>query len=393
VGLLVLASTGVSAHAFLLSTNPPGDSVLGAAPTQVALEFSEPVTPFGRGIDVYSPSGRQVARTARSSGRSLAAELDFQGSPEPGTYLGEWRVIAQDSHPSRGSFQFSFQRRSQVIVEPPAPTGSGGVSAAGVLLQALSRWLHFAGFAAVIGSLVFSVFILAAAPPPVLRRLAGVGILLLLTGALLSVVAQAASLGGLDPNSIAEVTASPFGRVAALQLGAALLVWAAMPVIFSSRRRALLAVAVLGASVAAVDGLAGHAASSMPFWTTWLLTSVHVAAMATWVGGVPAFLLIARQGEAAGIPIARRFAPIAAVSAGLAVASGSLLAIIHLRSPLDLRLAPYGPLLGLKIVLVGVLIGVAIQSRRRGRPGLTEAAAMAGVLVLASVLASLPPVR
>ena len=389
----MLASVGVQAHAFLLSTSPSSDSVLGVEPTRVALEFSEPVTPFGRGIDVYSPSGRQVARAARSSGRSLAAELDFQGSPEPGTYLAQWRVIAQDTHASRGSFQFSFQRRSQGIVEPPPPTGSGGVSAAGVLLQAISRWLHFAGFAAGFGSLVFSVLILAPEPPPAARRLVGVGILLLLAGALLSVVAQAASLGGLDPNSIAEVTASPFGRVAALQLGAALLLWAAMPVIFSSHLRALLAVPLLGGSVAAVDGLAGHAASSVPFWTTWLLTSVHVAAMATWVGGVLAFLLITRQGGAAGIPIGRRFAPIAAGSAALAVASGALLAVIHLRSLLDLRLAPYGTLLGLKIVLVGVLIWVAIQSRRRGRPGLTEAAAMAGVLVLASVLASLPPVR
>jgi copper transport protein len=391
--VLLAVAAAAEAHAFLLSTSPADGSILTAPPTQVRLQFSEPVTPFGRGINVYSASGLKVAGIARASGRDLAAALDLPATPEAGTYVVEWRVTAQDTHPSRGTFSFSLGRPSAGAAAGASPAGSAGVSAPGVVLQTVSRWLHFAGFAAVFGVLVFQVVVASGWPSPRLRRAVGIGIGLLIVAAVLSVAAQAQSLGGLDAQSLADVTASPFGRVVALQLGAALLVWAALPVLMASRRRALVAVPLLALALAAVDGLAGHAGTGAAFWVTSLVTSVHVAAMAVWVGGLLALVLLVRERRGAAIDLARSFAPLALGALALAVVSGAVLAVIHLRAPADLLLAPYGLLLAAKIAVVGVTMIVAGLSRRRGRALPLEGAGMMLILLLASALGSLPPVR
>lgn len=389
---MVAASINVEAHALLIASSPSPGSILAVPPTEILLDFTEPVTPFGRGIDVFSPTGRSMAIQAQATGRTLSARLAFPRIPEAGTYVVEWRVTAQDAHPSRGSFTFSIGHRTEPFTETSSPSGSGGISTLGLMLQAASRWLHVLGYAAVFGALIFEIVVLRVAPLAHLRRLVQLGILLLLLGTLLSVVAQAASLGGLDGPSIADVTASPFGRVAALQLGGALLMWAILPAIGASRQRGATWVPVLAIGLAAVDGLSGHAGVGAPFWLTWMVTSVHVAAMGTWVGGVVALLWLRGRGFSAG-ELALRFRPLAAVSVLAAVASGAVLAAIHLRTPTDLLLAPYGALLALKIIAVGAAMLAATYSRRSARPLVAEAGAMIAVLILASVLGSLPPFR
>jgi len=52
-----------TAHARVVALDPqPG--MLFHPPLEVRVTFSEPVTAFGRGIDVISPSGRLVSDTA-----------------------------------------------------------------------------------------------------------------------------------------------------------------------------------------------------------------------------------------------------------------------------------------------------------------------------------------
>ena len=63
--------------------------------TTLVVTFSEPVTPFGRGIDVYSPSGKRVSGSAQFRDGALVGSLgDFQPLED------RWRAAAISS-PSR----------------------------------------------------------------------------------------------------------------------------------------------------------------------------------------------------------------------------------------------------------------------------------------------------
>ena len=177
-----------SAHAKLVVSDPAPDSVLDRLPASVDLVFTEPVTPAGRGINVYGPDGRLASiGSAHAHGDALSVEL--AGALE-GTYAVIWTVIASDTHPSRGEFTFSLGHASPVR----APGFGGGdvglASPLGLGLQSLGRWMHFAGFALGFGSATYAMF-LARDPRPL--RLAGIGVALLLVAEPLALFAQTAS--------------------------------------------------------------------------------------------------------------------------------------------------------------------------------------------------------
>jgi len=377
------------AHARVVALDPqPG--MLFHPPLEVRVTFSEPVTAFGRGIDVISPSGRLVSDTAVASGDSLSAAVD---STEEGTYLVEWRVVAQDTHPSRGTYTFSVGHSSPT----PAGLATGGdlgsVAPLGLILQALGRWLHFLGFALAFGVYGFSFLVLREPEPaPRLRRLITAGILLLVAAEPVALAGQAASFGSLDQASLADVLGSAFGRVLALRLGAPLLLWGILGAVRSAPAPAGWAIVGVGAALALVDGLAGHTIPGLPTPVAYLLTAVHVGSMVAWAGGF-AGLLAALPGRAGKARLVARFGRIATVAVGLLVASGGLLALVHLRSPGDLAFSSYGLALAVKVAVVAIAIGAAWIGVRRFRAGHPEALALAGVLALASLLASLPPPR
>jgi len=92
-------------------------------------------------------------------------------------------------------------------------------------------------------------------------------------------------------------------------------------------------------------------------------------------------------------PLVAGFGRVALPAAALAVASGALLALAHLRSPGDLAFSAFGLVLALKVVAVAVALAAAGVGLRRARSGRMEAVALAGVLALTGLLASLPPPR
>ena len=93
--------------------------------------------------------------SAHAIGTQLSVGVD---AAETGTYLVRWRVIATDTHPARGSFAVSV---GQASAPPRAGSSFGGeggsVSGAGLAMQALARFLHFAGYGPACGPLAFRV--------------------------------------------------------------------------------------------------------------------------------------------------------------------------------------------------------------------------------------------
>lgn len=344
------------------------------APTAVRLTFSEPATPVGRGIEVLSPGGRHLELgQASASATTLTSRL---GPAEPGTYRVSWKVVSKDSHPARGSFTFSVGAAGGPAGPALDLTDLAAVTPAGLGLQILARWLHFAGLALAAGSVL--LMCLRPALENRLRKPAGVGIGLLLGSEPISVVAAVVSLGPLDAGSVGDVLGSGFGRLAGLRLGCALACWMVLGAVRTGGRGRLALPAPL-AVLLLVDGSAAHLVlGGQP--AAMLLNAVHEGAMAVWLGGLAVLLLLR-------LPL-QGFARPAAAALGVAVASGGVLAVLHLNRPGDLLLSPYGLVLAAKILLVGAAAGVARLGSRR-----LEVAAIVAVVAAAGVLLSLPPPR
>ena len=372
---LALVPITASAHARLVISNPAPGVTLEAAPASVDLLFSEPVTPAGRGISVYGPDGTLVlGGPARTQGQHLSVTLTGAAT---GTYAVIWTVIAADTHPSRGEFTFNVGHPSPVRAPGLGAGDLGLVSPIGLALQALSRWLHFAGYALGFGASIYCLFI-AHDPRPM--RLAGAGIVLLLVAEPLALFAQTASLDPaqtFDGDALTSALASPFGRVLALRLAATLLLWA----ILGALRQApwlRWSVPGLGLALAIVDATAAHAIPSLPQPLGLVLNAVHVFAMGTWVGGLAAFAIAPAGG----------FGRVAAWSAALLVLTGVALALLHFGQLRDLTGTAYGEGLLIKVPLVAV----ALYMARLGR-GRWELGALAAVLAAAAIIVSLPPPR
>ncbi len=376
---LALLPVTVLAHAQLVSSSPAPGAVLDRVPASVDLFFTEPVTAAGRGISVYGPDGHLVSiGAARADSRHLSVQLAVQlAGVAEGTYAVIWTVVATDTHPSRGELTFSVGHSSPVNAPGLGGGDLGLVSPLGLALQALSRLLHFAGFALGFGAAIYALFV-ARDPRPL--RLAGIGVAMLLIAEPLSLFAQTASFDPsqtFDDDSLVSALASPFGRVLGLRLAAALGLWS---ILGALRQASWLrwAIPALGVALSLVDATAAHATPAIPQPLGNLLTALHVSAMAIWLGGLAGFAFAPAGG----------FARVAAWSAGLLVVSGGALALLHLTNPLDLITTAYGGALLIKLPLVGAVLWLAWKARRRA-----ELAALCVVIAAAAVMVSLPPPR
>jgi copper transport protein len=366
---LALYPVSAAAHALLLFSDPAPDAVLQRPPMTITLTFTEPVTPAGNGIKVFSPSGHQVAAPARPVGRTLTAPLM---SAESGTYVVSWQILAADTHPSRGAFRFTVGSPTS---NPYSPLLSGGeigtATPLGFVLQALARWMHFLGVALTFGVIIYQR---VTRREPRLRRVVNAGLILLIAAEPVALVAQLASLSFDGPTAIAMM-ASGFGRLLGLRLAVAVLLWAVLAL------DVFWPVLGLGVVMALIDGATAHAIPGLP-GAGLALSAVHVASMGLWVGAI-----VALVSKAATVPSPRGGGKFALGAFAVTVASGLLLGLAHVGFPPELTTG-YGWALLVKIALVAIAIVLALLGRRRAELGV-----VAVILVAAAVLVSLPPPR
>lgn len=414
----------VLAHAVLLRADPPdicsplatprlpaddprcaAGPVLAIPPTTVRLFFNERVSLIGRGIRVIGPDGRRVDQDQiRVDGPQLTVGVVGR---QTGTYAVTWRVVSADTHPARGSFAFSVGHASSPPVGVPGTGGAGTRSTIDLMLQALARSIHFAGYALGFGVLAFHVVVLRPLGLSDAERrvwqLVGTGVALLLIAEPIALLAQATSLGAsgaLDPEVVSGALESSFGRVLAQRLGAALLLWVLLGAARDASIRATRAVAILGLTLAFVDGQAAHATGARPAWVGLGANTLHVAAMGAWIGAVVALLSVwwlpavaDRRRE-----VAVRVGWVSAAALTVLMASGTVMATQHLAGPMDLLTSAYGRTLDVKLGMLCVVLLLAAAATRaslgeRARWWGWEAAALVSVLALAGLLVSLPPPR
>jgi methionine-rich copper-binding protein CopC len=108
--LCALASPAL-AHAMLERATPRVGSVIGSAPTEIELQFSEGVEPALSKVTLRNVRGGAIslgaAATAPSDQRILRAPV--RGHLDAGIYRVDWRAVSVDSHVTQGDFEFTIK--------------------------------------------------------------------------------------------------------------------------------------------------------------------------------------------------------------------------------------------------------------------------------------------
>ena len=395
VATVLGGATPASAHPTLLFTDPTADTAVPTSPPVISLVFGEAVTIGPHALAVLDsddhPAPVGPATTARD-GTVVTARL--AGVLPPGTYLVRWQVTGSDGDLVDQEFDF---------VVGTAISGAGTSSGAQPISwgDAVLRWLLFAGLAVALGGVIGERFTTSARAErpdlPPLRSWALAGALLGLAG----VVGLAALL---VTNTVAVSTLWQ-GRAGQLLLTEALglAMTAGLAALRSNRVRMW---AVLPSAVVAVaEGLRSHANVAAPGWGA-VLTGVHLAAVAVWVG---ALLYVVRaalawRGEPPAVHwVLFGYVRLAAWVFVIVIGTGTITALVLV--PLSAVLtSTYGQVLLIKLALVAVVAAVALAARRTlGHSGhddhlnriraltRTESSVLVAVLALSAVLVSTPP--
>jgi copper transport protein len=361
---VLCATTGASAHASLVSTEPSDGSMMSQAPKTVRLRFNEPVRPAA--IKLIDGEGR-VRDDAVVSAHDDTIEITLPDNLARGTQLISYRVFSADGHPVGGSLTFSLGM----------PAGNAVARADANLGFAPLIWLArigvYLGLFMGVGGVFFGAWLARTSAG---SRLIVAALVVGLVSALAALGLQGLDLLDLPFSDIA--TSAPWKAAAATSLFSSLMIAiAAMVVAIIARRdisvgaaRALSALAMVGVGLALA--VSGHASTAPPQWLSRPMVFLHGIGVAFWVGALAPLVAMARTPKASLLSVLNRFSRMAVPVVGALVLTGLVLATVQLESFRALIETKYGLILSIKLVLVVVLLGLAALNRFRLTPALAR---------------------
>ena len=369
--LLVLGGAGTAAaHAALKATDPGDGSVLKSAPRHITLTFTESVGLLGDSFRILDPDNRRVGtgEAQHAPGRSDTAQVTLPGKLAEGTYVVAWRVVSADSHPVGGAFTFSVGKPSATV----ASVDTGPVeNPATASLYNIARYLAYLAAALLIGTAAFAALCRPVDRAP-LRGPLVTGWWTLLGSTLALLVLRAPYETGTGPATAFD--ASAFTRTLTGRPGLALLARLALLLIaavFAVRlgkrevrpRPALSAGTALALTLALTWAAAEHASAGIQVPLAMVSTMLHLLAMAVWLGGLTALLILLHRSEVPPAAVAR-FSRLAFASVTVLVVTGVYQSWRGLGSWSALTGTTYGRLLVVKLAAVVLLLVAAGFSRR-----------------------------
>jgi copper transport protein len=383
----VVVAGPASAHATLVSAEPAEGGRVPVAPAEVTLQFSEGVSLGAGYARVLGADGARIdAGAAEVDGGTLTIPLP--GDLVDGGYLVTYRVVSADSHPISGAYSFAVGNGELVS------TGTGGVDPTDAGVAAAlpaSRWLGFAGLALALGVPVLALLCWPGGwASDRLRRLAVWGAVAVAVGAAVTFLLQGPYAAGtgmtslLDPSLLRATAGSGNGWALLARLVLAVVLLVVLRPVWRGgvppSRGQVGAAGVVAAGLVVSTATVGHPVAGPWPGLAVVVTGVHVAAMAVWVGGLVGLLAVLLRPSTAPGDLATtlpRFSRLAFGAVVALVVSGTVQTVREVAEPVALVSTTYGWVLVAKLVLVAVVLGAAGVSRvwvqqrlgvRRSRP-------------------------
>ncbi|WP_176992990.1 copper resistance CopC/CopD family protein [Nonomuraea jiangxiensis] len=403
------------AHAYLTESSPVDTQVLDRPPAEVRLRFNEAVSLGRRAIQLLDVTGKNVAIGApdHADGKANTARAALPAGLAEGTYVVAWRVTSADSHVVSGAFSFSVGRPSSLAV-----TVDQDADPAVPVIDAVGRALAFLGVALALGGALFVVVLWPAGRADRRgRRIVWSGLAVLTMGTVLVLLvqgpyAEGTSLAGMfDPALLNATLTTRLGQALLARLALILALgtafWiavrakapAAPPAPPASaapgsggigRRVVVPGLAVAGAAALVLTWtLADHAQTGIQTWLAVPATSLHLLAMALWLGGLItlAACVVLPAGRREPVravslePVLPRFSLLAQICFAVIAVTGLYLAWRQVGTWGALGGTDFGRLLLGKLAAVLALLALAAGARRfvqrRGRELLDAAPAAA----------------
>ena len=326
----------VSAHGQLDSSSPAPSAVLESAPSEIRLDFNEPVVPIARSIEIYNQDGQRIVlgeALVSPDDPSVLIAKDVPAIPD-GLYVVAWRAVSNDGHAIDGAYSFQIGASAPIVATSDliANVLSGQDGPQGLSwLMGVAKFLGFLGLCLVLGCLAM----LAGGSISSRRVITFVGI-----GWVLSAVSALVLFVAQGPYTIAGTWSDLFNTslwsdVYATRLGKALvirelLLLSLLVLLWSLRghfARSLTSwwrstTLLVGVGIVLTLSASGHPSASAQSGIAVAVDALHFSSVVLWVGGliVVAFGGVMRSAHAD--VVVRRFSRMATFAIPIAVITG-----------------------------------------------------------------------
>ena len=106
-GLWWSSKCPAQAHAFLIRASPAVGSTVHTLPTEVRIQYSEPLEPAYSTAHVEDAGGATVSTAAHVDPNEKSVLIVPLNVLKPGRYKVIWKVLSVDTHVTNGSFTFT----------------------------------------------------------------------------------------------------------------------------------------------------------------------------------------------------------------------------------------------------------------------------------------------
>ncbi len=402
--LVVLVAAGVSltgdrsqvsAHALLVSADPPVNAQLRQPPTVLFLSFSEPLERRFSGVRVIDQDGQRVDERVEFDDDDAALMRVHLKPLSAGFVTVNWETVSVvDGHRISGSYPLTILNQDGSL--PVGFPEAGGITVSGTAAEpgrVVTKWLQLIGSAFLTGSLVFIVVVTPAfkgdgakVASKKFERLAllmaGASLVLLAGAGVADLLLQASNLGV----GVGTVFDTRWGERWLWRNLSLVVPLVGIAVVFSrpgdAAKRATIGLCLAAGFVymALVASVSHGAAGVGAFWAAGS-DFFHLAAASVWIGLLALLVVLfvwARRslpdGERYGVLAAalQRFSGIALLSILVLMITGTFNALVELGRPQDLLDSGYGRALLLKLLIMLPLLVVAATNAYLLRPELVE---------------------
>ena len=393
----------VSAHGQLDSSSPAPSAVLETAPSEISLDFNEPVTPVARSIEIYNQDGQRIIlgeALLSPDDPSVLIAKDVPAIPD-GLYVVAWRAVSNDGHAIEGAYSFQIGASAPIVATSDlinnvlsGQDGPQGLS----WLMGVAKFLGFLGLCLVLGCLAM----LAGGSISSRRVIAfvGIGWVIAAVSALVLFVAQgpyttAGTWSDLFSTSLwSDVYATRLGKALVVR---ELLLLSLLVLILSLRgnfARSLTSwwrstTLLVGVGIVLTFSASGHPSASSLAGIAVFVDALHFSSVILWVGGL---IVVACGGVMRSVHaevVVRRFSRMATFAIPIAVLTG-LWQTWHLLPTIsDITQTTWGKTLLVKtcfVIAAATLGGFARWLVQRGEGNSIHRIVVVEVLIAAVVL-------